>query len=31
MKGTVHMTPATNAPRSSVDYFENEARMLKSQ
>ena len=31
MNGTVHMTPAINGPRSSVDYFENEAKMLKFQ
>ena len=31
MNGTVHMTPATNGPRSSADYFENEAKMLQFQ
>ena len=31
MNGTVHMTPATNGPRSLADYFENEAKMLKFQ
>ena len=31
MNGTVHMTPVTNGPRSSADYFENEAQMLKFQ
>ena len=31
MNGTVHRTPATNGPRLSVDYFENEAKMLKFQ
>ena len=29
MNGTVHMTSATNGPRSSVDSFENEAKSLK--
>ena len=29
MNGTVHMTPAINGPRSSADYFENEAKILK--
>ena len=31
MNGTVHMTPVTNGPRSSADYFENEAEMLQFQ
>ena len=31
MNETVHMTPATNGPRSLADYFENEAKMLKFQ
>ena len=31
MDGTVYMTPATNGSRSSVEYFENEAKMLKYQ
>ena len=31
MNWTVHMAPATNGPWSSVDHFENEAKMLQFQ
>ena len=31
MNGTVHMTPATNDPRSQTDYFENKGKLLQFQ